>query len=72
MNSRIITKNYAADQEIGFLKNRFKSPMNAQRPFRQRGSSNEFLIDTLVNQFLEEPYSIECRENFARPLDSFV
>ena len=36
MNLRIVTKNYAADPEIGFLKNRFQSLIAAQRPCRQR------------------------------------
>ena len=36
MNLRIITKNYEADPEIGFLKNRFQSLIAAQRPCRQR------------------------------------
>ena len=31
-------QNHAADPEIGFLENRFQSPMAAQQPCRQRGS----------------------------------
>ena len=38
MKSRIITKNHAADPEIGFLKNGFQTRMAAQRPYRQRRS----------------------------------
>ena len=42
MNLRIITKNHAGDPEIGcqnrFSQNRFKRPMAAQWPYRQRGS----------------------------------
>ena len=38
MNLRITTKNHAADPEEGFLTNRFKSLMAAQRPCRQRES----------------------------------
>ena len=38
MNLRKITKNLAADPEIGFSQNRFQSRMAAQRPCRQLGS----------------------------------
>ena len=36
-NLTIITKNHAADTEIGF-QNRFQSPMAAQQPCRQHES----------------------------------
>ena len=38
MNLTMITKNHAADPEIGLLANRFQSPMAAQEPCRQCGS----------------------------------
>ena len=38
MNLRVITKNHAADPEIGFLATLFQSQMAAQQPCRQRGS----------------------------------
>ena len=38
MNLRIITKNHAADPEIGFLTKSISKPMVTQRPCRQRGS----------------------------------
>ena len=40
MNLSIITKNYAADPEIGFSQNRFQSRMAAQCLCRQRGSKH--------------------------------
>ena len=40
MNLRIITKNHEADSEMGFLANRFQSPMAAQQSCRQRESLN--------------------------------
>ena len=38
MNLRIITKNHAADPEIGFLTKSILKPYGIPRPRRQRGS----------------------------------
>ena len=45
MNLRIITKNRAADPEIGFSQNLFQSPMTTQQPCRQRGRYNILSIN---------------------------
>ena len=48
INLTIITKNHAADQELGFLQNRFQSPMTAQKPCRQRGSLKTTIERTII------------------------
>ena len=48
MNLTIITKNHAADPELGFLQNRFQSRMTAQKPCRQRGSLKTTIERTII------------------------